>query len=378
MSKAFDTLDHTILLSKLRFYGITGIALNLLESYLTNRKQYVDLDGIKSDTLLISTGVPQGSILGPLLFIIYINDFPRASDFFDFVIYADDTTLSSTLNIFPTQNDLNTLAINNELSKISTWLKVNRLSLNANKSKFMLFHNPQKKIEIPLLKIDDIEIKSVKEFDFLGLTLNNHMTWKNHTDKIISKIAEVTGILNRLKHILPLNVKITIYNCLILSHLNFGILAWGFESERLQKLQKKCIRVISISKYNAHTEPLFKKLKLLKVQDIFNIQQFKFYHKFVNNNLPEYFDQQFFSNTVNHNYNVRDRENLIIPFVRHVFAQKCIRYSIPKLINRTDRLIVDKCFSHSLHGFSIYVKKYFIQNYDELCRIQHCFICGQP
>ena len=156
----------------------------------------------------------------------------------------------------------------------------------------MIFHTTNKKVDIPLLKIDDIEIESVKEFNFLGLSLDNHMTWKNHTDKIINKIAKTIGVLNRLKHLLPINIKIAIYNCLVLSHLNFGILAWGCENERLCKLQKKCIRIISLSKYNAHTEPLFKKYNLLKVQDIFMIQQLKFYHKFVNNNLPLYFTRQ--------------------------------------------------------------------------------------
>ena len=161
MSKAFDTLDHKILLSKLKYYGINGIALNLFESYLTNRQQYVDIEGTYSNTLSITTGVPQGSILGPLLFIIYINDFPCASDLFDFIIYADDTTLSSTLNIFQTQTVLNATEINSELCKINTWLKVNKLSLNVSKSKFMIFHTPHKKIDIPLLKIDDVKIESV-------------------------------------------------------------------------------------------------------------------------------------------------------------------------------------------------------------------------
>ena len=105
------------------------------------------------------------------------------------------------------------------------------------------------------------------------------------------------------------------------------------------------------------------------------MQQLKFYHKFVNNNLPLYFYRQhFFPNRSNHNYDIRYSDNLTIPFVKHTFAQKCIRYNIPKLINQTDKSITDKCFSHSLHGFSVYVKKMFIQNYDEHCRIQICYI----
>ena len=127
-------------------------------SYLSNRKQYVDFKGIKSNTLDIKTGVPQGSILGPLLFIIFINVFSKSSNFFDFIIYADDTSLSSTLNAF----DTDTENINRELEKINIWLNINKLSLNANKSKFMIFHCPQRKVAIPVLKINDTFIECVE------------------------------------------------------------------------------------------------------------------------------------------------------------------------------------------------------------------------
>ena len=128
LSKAFDTLDHEIMLYKLEYYGVTGPALQLLRSYLSDRKQYVEFENVKSDSMIIKTGVPQGSILGPLLFVIYVNDISLASKFFTAIIYADDTSLSSTLNTFRCNTNVN---INNELSKISEWLKVNKLSLKG-------------------------------------------------------------------------------------------------------------------------------------------------------------------------------------------------------------------------------------------------------
>ena len=138
LSKAFDTLDHEILLAKLQYYGIHGTPLELVKSYLTNRKQYVEIEDTKSKMLDISTGVPQGSILDPLLFIIYyVNDFALSCEKFKFVMYADGTTLTSTLETFST-NELNgntASSINIELNKISEWLKLNRLTLNVQKTK---------------------------------------------------------------------------------------------------------------------------------------------------------------------------------------------------------------------------------------------------
>ncbi len=147
LSKDFDTLNRKILLDKFEHCGVNGISLRLIESYLTNRKQYVEIDGSNSDMLCLTTCVPQGSILGPLLFIIYINDISQARKLFDFIIYTDDTTLSTTSEIVirntPNLNADNIL--NTELKNVSDWLKLNKLSLNLKKCKYMIFHTTEKK-----------------------------------------------------------------------------------------------------------------------------------------------------------------------------------------------------------------------------------------
>ncbi len=156
-SKAFNTLDHKILFDKFEHYGVNGISLRLIESYLTNRKQYVEIDGSNSDMLSLTTSVPQGSILGPLLFIIYINGIAKATKLFDFSIYADDTTLSTTLEIvirnIPNLNTDNIL--NTELKNVNDWLKLNKLSLNLKKCKYMIFHTHRKKVKPLHLLIDE-------------------------------------------------------------------------------------------------------------------------------------------------------------------------------------------------------------------------------
>ena len=179
--------------------------------------------------------------------MIYINDLSKISALFDFINYADDTTLSSILTSFGMRQCELSANINLELDKINNWLKINKLSLNISKTKFMIFHTPQKHIIKPNLYIDDIEIDQVVDFNFLGINFNENMNWKSHIDKIASKISRAIGILNRLKRQLPVEIKITLYNTLILPHINYGILLWGDHCERIVKLQKKAMRRITVS-----------------------------------------------------------------------------------------------------------------------------------
>ena len=380
LSKAFDTLDHEILLEKLCYYGIRDTALKLFQSYLSERKQYVEFDGTNSEMREIRTGVPQGSILGPLLFIIYINDLNTVSELFKFIIYADDTSLNGFLSSFGTNTNISK-NINYELQQINDWLKINKLSLNVGKTKFMIFHKANKRIPNIKLYIDDTEIERVQNFNFLGVILNENLSWKPHTDKVANCISKTIGILNALKHFLPETPKLILYNSLILSHFNYGILTWGYEFDRLTKLQKKSIRIITLSKYNAHTEPLFKRLKLLKLSDLLRLNELKFYYRYVNKLVLEYFssdnaDFNFLTNSNIHEHNTRQRNRLHIARTSHKYADKCIRHSIPKTVNNTDNIILDKINTHSMQGFSKYIKITCIQNYKDTCDILNCYICN--
>ena len=284
LSKAFDTLDHLILLKKLNDYGVEGPVLDWFSSYLTGRQQYVELDGVSSSFSQLSTGVPQGSILGPLLFLIYMNDIPNASTFFKYVLYAVDTTLFSTINISAGA----THEINNHISKVYDWLAVNKLSLNVKKTKYIVFHAINKNIEgvIPELSINGQIIERVQNFNFLGIFFNAHMFWKTHIDIVANKLIKFSGILNKLKRFLPSYILRTLYFSIVQSRLTYGILAWGFEYQRFVKLQKRFMRIITLSIYNAHTEPLFKNLEILTIKNLFDFNCLKFVYNYKKENFP--------------------------------------------------------------------------------------------
>ena len=385
LSKAFDTLNFDILIHKLQFYGLSGNSLALMKSYVTGRMQYVLFNKTKSDLAIITTGIPQGSILGPLLFSIYVNDIINSSDKLQYLLYADDTTLYFNREHFTPHNA--NLEINNELSKVMNWLKLNKLSLNVQKTKYMTFHKSQKNVTPLNLSIDDIPIDSVDEFNYLGIILHERLTWKNHINMVTNKIAKVSGILNRLKHIFPQNVLLSLYHTLIISQINYGMLLWGSDIRSVEKYQKKAIRNITNSHILAHTEPLLKDLGLLKVGDIFKLRLLKFYYKLMNNELPSYFVTYvpIITNEtyiLNHDYALRTgaRPAIRTPRIHHVFAESTVLYKLIKLLNslylhEPNIMSAIQNGTHSYTGICFYAKQIFLQQYTYTCNILNCYTC---
>ena len=384
LSKAFDTLNFDILLYKLHYYGITDIALKLLKSYMSNRKQYVKYNVNESGFKEIKTGVPQGSILGPLLFSIYINDLSTISNTFKCIMYADDTTIYFNTEDFPKDN----LAkhITTELDKVDVWLKHNKLSLNVEKTKCMTFHTCQKKIELLQLSIDGKPIDHVKYFKFLGILFDENLTWKCHINMVTNKLSKVIGILNRLKHVYPQNALLSIYHSLFATHLNYGLLLWGTHVNRVSKLQKKAVRIMSNSEYLAHSEPLFKTLKLLKIEDLYKLKLMKFYYNLSYNLLPSYFNYylEVINNAFPCQYELRQiARPLIRPQrTRLVFTELNVLFQLIQLLNYThihypEILEKIKYKTHTYHGFSYNVKEKYLGTYKYECSNLICYKCGR-
>ena len=335
LSKAFDTLNHGILLQKLHSYGIRGNALSWVKDYLSNRQQYVTFNGTNSGFLPITCGVPQGSILGPLLFLLYINDISKTSSLLDFVLFADDT------NIFYSHPNLNTLVntLNTELPKISSWFKCNKLSLNINKTHFMHFkQTTANTAEIPInIIIDNLTIEHKQNSKFLGVYIDENLTWNNHLHHVTSCVSKGVGIISKLKLFLPQSTLLLLYNTMVLPYITYCNTVWANCAKTkilpILLLQKRALRICSGAPYLANSDPLFRKLKTMKIADINTFQVAVFMFKYFNNQLPSTFDNMFTLNESIHSYPTRSSHNFHLTNPKILLAHKSIRHHGPDLWN---------------------------------------------
>ena len=299
LSKAFDTLSHNILLKKLNHYGIRGVANIWFENYLSGRQQYVEIDGINSTMKTLTCGVPQGSILGPILFLVYINDINNATTE-KILSFADDTTM------YLFDNNIASLFNrgNNELCKLFTWFCANKLSLNTQKTKYILFNPSNKQLTHRFrLDLNGNEITQIGKgytentLKFLGVFIDEQLNWKPHISHINRKISNAVFSINKLKNFLPRESMETLYYALIHPHISYGILSWGSAKmnvlNKTKKLQKRALRAIHNVPYRTSTNLLFKTSGILTISDLYIQQVLLFMFDFKSAILPNSFNEMF-------------------------------------------------------------------------------------
>ena len=379
LEKAFDTVNHQILCEKLNYYGLRGNINNLIQSYLSNRRQYVSINGVISSTMSVNCGVPQGSSLGPLLFLIFINDFRFCLNKTETGHFADDTYLlygSKKLKTLET-------VVNTELKLVTNWLRVNKLSLNAKKTELIIFRSKRKPLYQEIfIKLNGIRLKPNDSVKYLGMHLGKHLSWETHIHNLSNSLSRANGLLSKLRHNAPRTVCINVYYALFYSHLFYGACIWGLTSEKnikiIETLQNKCIRIITFSDFRSSANPLFISLGLLKVRDIIKYQQLKIVYEYFEKLLPDDICQLFTQSNeiLTTNMQVRSsRKNcLSIPPIKTEHSgRKSLRFQCASQWNNiaTNKIhlsqdsVLDLNHIKSVDQFKNHLKKHYKYSYTQ-------------
>jgi hypothetical protein len=357
LSKAFDTVDHDILLNKLSKVGIRGCSLQWFKSYLTNRVQYVEVNGTQSTSLPINIGVPQGSILGPLLFLVYINDMSKCSDKLSFVHFADDTTVFlsgvNVADIIP--------AINRELVKVDSWLCSNKLSLNLDKTVYMVHTNKLKNSDDQVI-IRNKVVCHVDKSKFLGIIVDNKLKFKDHVSEVCSKMSKTCGILRRLGSIVPSHVLKSVYLSLVYPYIIYGVEVWGdcckTKLSRLCSIQDQCVRLVG-SRIPGELCEKYKQLNFISYHSVYKyFTTMKFFQYFVLNR-SNYFQNRIHSYQVPHLFDTRFKSHngLNLPFYHLSSCQSSFLYNSISLWNKTPHQLKQ---TTSYQTFKRSLKKHYL------------------
>jgi hypothetical protein len=398
LRKAFDSCDHEILLRKLSGVGIRGDTLAWFRNYLSNRQQFVTISGHNSSLKLIKLGVPQGSILGPILFLLYINDLPQSSLLYD-LLFADDTTLYASGPDLPELISF----VNTEFQKICLYFRQNKLALHPAKTQFALFSNSRDARDsvisifannnnpgyndptlcTPLERIhSSSQLPAIK---FLGVYFDTDLNFKHHVKTICTRVSRALYMLRTCKNFLSANSLKTLYYTMVHCHLVYGNHIWGCANSsvltELFRKQKAAVRLISNSGYRAHTEPIFKSLNILPLPSLVEFFKLQFMQRFVQGHLPPSFNNIWITNEARRSETVsmslRNHEEFFIPVSRLKNLENMPLYSFPKAWS----LLTD----HSLNSirnrdeFNVKLKEYLLAklSFNVNCTKAYCPSCNR-
>lgn len=357
-SKAFDTIDRNILFKKLEFYGITGPGLAIIKSFLQDRYQIVSFNSHNSTRVITNWGVPQGSILGPLLFLTYINDLPLCLSYSSCILYADDTTILSH------HPDIDSLISNlqSDLFALEYWCLTNKLSINVSKTCFIPFYSPQRKFPAILpLYINSQPIPLHEKACFLGIIIDTHLKFHFHVVSICKKIAYGVRALLKARHFFNTRTLTCLYFAFVHSHLNYCISSWGgsynVHVSPLEKIQKQVMRIITFSNWQSPSSPLFTQLNILPLSKLYEYSLATMLFRAINNDLVL---DMFPSNLVCNTNNTRfvSQNNLLLPKVRTNYGKQTIAFSA---ISFWNTLSIDLKNAKSLFFFKKYLRMHLMK-----------------
>lgn len=366
LSKAFDSINHLLLLNKLRSMGVSNETIAWFKSYLSERKQSVRIGHKLSDTRSVKHGVPQGSILGPLLFNIYINDLSTVPDKCPLESYVDDSKVYLS---FPIINiGLAEAQLTNDLRNIAAWCCSNSLLVNPEKTKLLLFGTPQmlKGVQDFCVTFLDKQLQPVSFANDLGMELDGCLSYDEHITKLVSKCLNSLCQINRIKHILDDHTLVMVINALVFSRLYYSSSVWANTSSKnvakLQRVQNFAARIVTGKSKFDHVTPALRQLNWLPVSYMLRYKDAIMTFKCLKGLTPLYLSSRFSYRSETHDRNTRRKDELDVPFYRTAVGQRSFLYRGTKLWNNLSEDIKE---ASSLEIFKNLMKQFLYKEWSD-------------